>query len=112
MVIHLSGPVGSGSAGNAANYSVHRLSARHSARVAIRLVETGKSVPIASATYDPTGYTVTLAFGSKYRTSQLFDIRVNSGQGGISDPAGHPLNSPSRGVAGSDFVAAVNPNAS
>jgi len=112
MVIHFSGPLNSGSAGNAANYSVHRLSVRHSARVAIQVIETGKSVPIASAAYDPTGHTVTLAFASKLRTSQLFQIRVNSGQGGISDPAGHSLNSPSQGVAGSDFIAAVNPHAS
>jgi hypothetical protein len=112
MVISFNGALSSGSASNAANYSVHLLSVRRSLRLAIRLVNTGKSVPISAAAYDPNGHSVTLTFAAKYRASQVFQIRVNSGQGGISDLGGDSLNSPSRGVAGSDFVAAVNSPAS
>jgi hypothetical protein len=111
LVIQFSGALSGGSAGNAVNYSVNLLGMRRFARHGFRQLSVGKAVRVNAAAYNPAGHSVTLTFGSKYKISQAFQLRVNSGQGGVSDPAGDPLNSPSRGVAGSDFVATVNPPA-
>jgi hypothetical protein len=111
LVIHFSEAISSGSASNTASYSVHLVVPGRRTRHGIRQASIGKAVGVASAAYDPSGLAVTLTFGSRLAASQVFQLRVSGGVGGISDTAGNPLNSPSRGVAGSDYVASIDPRA-
>jgi hypothetical protein len=65
-------------------------------------------VGITSAAYDVSTQSVTLALSTPLRSSQMFQLVVNGGSGGVTDQAGRPLNSAAAGAPGSNFVYNVN----
>jgi hypothetical protein len=107
-VIHFSGAVSDGSAGNTANYSVQLLKPGRRTRHGVRTLVAGKAVGITTASYDPNGHLVIVDFAATIAAHQALQLRISGGQGGISDPSGNPLNSPAQGVAGSDYVITLN----
>jgi hypothetical protein len=111
LVVHFSGSVSSGAAGNTANYAIRLLRLGRRTTHGSPMHDTGKTLPIHSAAYDPNGHSVTLTFGSRLTANEWIELRVNGGQGGISDPAGTALNSPSHSIVGHDYVTTVNPRA-
>ena len=65
----------------------------------------GRAIGVASAAYDSNAaHTVTVTFAAPLRGRPLFQVKVNGRAGGITDPAGNPLNSPSKGAAGTDYT--------
>jgi hypothetical protein len=111
LVIQFNTSLAMSAAGNAANYTVHVLSLGRRMKHGLRAVNVGHGVGVSSAQYDPVAHTATLAFGSTLRAGQMFQLRVNGGSGGITDPANHPLNSSSQGAPGSDSVFTANQRA-
>jgi Tol biopolymer transport system component len=103
VVIQFNEPLALASAGNPANYKVHLL---HQGRTrgGIHRTSVGQAVGVASARYDGSARTVTLAFRSSLKAGQHFQIKVRGGSGGVADPAGNLLNSMSKGAPGSDYV--------
>jgi uncharacterized repeat protein (TIGR01451 family) len=66
----------------------------------------GQPIPIASITYDPTRFTVTIVPQAPIRSGQYSQIRlVGAGPSAIRDLAGNLLDGVDNGVAGSDYVA-------
>jgi hypothetical protein len=108
LVVSFSKPLSSAGAGNAANYTINLLTLGRRQRNGIRPLKVGRAVVLATAAYDPTGKTVTLTFSTRLSPSQMFQLRVHGGSGGISDQNGNALNSPSAGAAGSDYVFNIN----
>jgi hypothetical protein len=91
-----------------ANYGVNLLSPGHRTKQGLRKTSVGRAIGIASATYDPSTQKVSLTLGTPLRTNQKFQLRVSGGTGAIADQAGNPLNSPSKGSPGGDFVYNMN----
>jgi hypothetical protein len=112
MVLRFNKPLAGGSAGNTANYSLDLLALGRRPKHGQRQFEVTRTLKLAAAVYDPNAHTVTLTFGSRFRAGQMFQLRVSGGQGGITDASGNPLNSPARGMAGSDYVYSSNPSGS
>jgi hypothetical protein len=104
LVITFNGPLASGSAGNAANYSFHLLRLGRRSLFGQRQLKMGKQIGVGSVEYSPSSHQVTLSFATRLPRHQMLQVRINGGQGGITDASGNSLNSPSRGVTGSDFV--------
>ena len=66
----------------------------------------GKALPIASITYDPATFSVTIVPQAPLPGSQYVQIQVNgTGPVAIRDLAGNLLDGDSNGVAGSNYVA-------
>jgi hypothetical protein len=108
LVISYNESLASTSAGNMANYAVNLLSLGRRTKHGARPVIVGRGVGVSSVKYDDAAHTVTLAFGGTLKAGQMFQLRVNGGAGGLTDPASNPLNSPSQGKPGSDYVFTAN----
>jgi hypothetical protein len=87
---------------------VNLLSAGRRQRNGARSTVVGRAVRVASASYNPSTQQVSLTLGATVRTNQMFQLKVVGGSGGITDQSGTPLNSPSQGAAGGDFVYDIN----
>jgi hypothetical protein len=107
-VIHFNESLAMSSASNSANYAVNLLTPGRRMKHGLRQFKVGRSVGVSSVQYDTSAHTVTLAFGSPLRGNPMFQLKVNGGSGGINDQAGNPLNSPSKGAPGSDYVFTAN----
>jgi hypothetical protein len=108
VVVSFSKPLSSAAGGNAANYTINLLSLGRRQKNGVRPFKAGRAVALGTATLDSTMKTVTLKFSSRLTLGQMFQLRVNGGQGGITDQNGDPLNSPAPLAAGSDYVFVAN----
>jgi Tol biopolymer transport system component len=108
LIVSFNEPVAGASAGNVANYSIHLLTPARRTRHGTHVTSIGRAVGIAGATYDAASQSVTLRLSTPLRPSQIFQLRVSGGAGGITDSSGRALNSPAQGGVGSDFVYNVN----
>jgi len=108
LAIHFNKPLASSSAGNVANYAVRLLSLGRRNLYGERSIKNGKAVRVSAVQYDPNTQVVTLSFHPRLAASQMFQLQVIGGPGGITDASGDALNSPSRGVSGSDYLYTAN----
>ena len=104
IIVKFSDPVAGASAGNPASYGVNLMSVLRRTKRGARQLSVGRAVGISAATYDPSTQSVTLSLSTPLRANQMFQLRVKGTAGAITDTAGNPLNSPSQGTPGSDFV--------
>jgi hypothetical protein len=104
IVITFNEPIASKSALNAANYGVHLLSRAPRTKSIVEQTSAGRAVAIRSVAYDPSRHSVTLTLKKPLHSHQVFQLSVNGGTGGVTDQAGHALNSPRSGAPGSNFV--------
>jgi hypothetical protein len=111
IVIHFNDALSSASASNSANYSVRLLKVGRRPGIlgiGVRRATPHGTVGIRSVQYDSNARAVTLTLGSRLPSHQRLQLTVSGGQGGITNSAGHALNSPSQGTPGSDATFTVN----
>jgi len=108
MVLSFTKPLASASASNTANYTVNLVSLGRRLNHGLRPLKIGRAIGITSAAYNATAQTVTLTFSARLSPSQMFQLRASGAPGSVTDQNGHPLNSPSQGAPGSDYLYTAN----
>ena len=108
LAVHFSAPLASGSAQNVANYVVNLLRMGRRGRHGAVVIKSVKAVRISAVSFVPGASTVMVTFKSAISAGQAVQLRINSGQGGLTDVNGKPLNSPAASAVGSDFVGTWN----
>jgi len=104
MTLYFNEPLARGSAANVANYTVHLLKQGRRLAYGLRQTKIGKAVGASSVEVASDGQSILLTFSSRLHAGQMFQLRINGGQGGLTDTSGAALNSPSQGASGSDYV--------
>jgi Tol biopolymer transport system component len=106
VVITFSAPLDPARAGVASYYTVSLKGRTIRTRRGTRTAP-DRPLAVARASYNPTTNAVTLTLRNRLQVGQSVQLAIRSGPVGLTDTAGHPLNSPGAGQPGIDYSGVV-----
>ncbi len=108
VIITFNGPMDASSVTSAGNYGIRLLTlGRRPRGGGARPIVAGRVIGIGGTSYDPTTHQAFLTLRSSIPTRMQFQLVAS---GGLIDQNGNTLNSPAKGIPGTDFVYNVNAN--